>query len=128
MSARTKKLPTEGMVAITVHDKADITFILPRKSVKELLAFLKPYQTGNDDDARIPADEVFKDLYKKFGKIGATLRGCRARDGLTQAELAEKLEIKQSHISQMEHGKRVIGKKMAQKLASIFNTDYRLFL
>lgn len=126
MSERTKKLPTSDMVAITVHDKADITFMLPRRSVKELLAFLQPYQTDNDQ--LISADEVFKDLYQKYGKIGATLRGCRARNDLTQAKLAEMLEIEQSHISQMEHGKRVIGKKMAQKLAKIFDTDYRLFL
>ena len=73
-------------------------------------------------------DEAFADLYEKYSKIGTTLRGCRFRDGLTQKQLAEKLGIHQVHVSQMENGKRVIGKKMAQKLAKLFQTNYRLFL
>ncbi len=131
MSERMKKLPTEPietMVEIIVHDKEDSRFVLPQRSFKEVMKLLKPYRADNPDDELVPADEVFKDVYAKYGKVGATIRGGRARDGLTQVALAEKLGIKQSHVSQMEHGKRVIGKKMAQKLAKIFNTDYRLFL
>jgi ribosome-binding protein aMBF1 (putative translation factor) len=79
-------------------------------------------------DELIPADEVFKNLHQKYGKVGTTIRGFRSRDGMTQVELAKKLNIRQSHVSQMEHGKRVIGKKMAQKLAKLFNTHYQLFL
>ena len=79
-------------------------------------------------DELIPASEVFKDLDEKHGSVGATIRGLRARDALSQAELARKLRIHQTHVSEMKNKKRVIGKKMAQKLAKIFNTDYRLFL
>lgn len=128
MSEHMKRRLTEGMVEITVHDKEDLRFVLPRRSVKEIMKLLKPYRAEDDDEELVSPDEVFKDLYQKYGKVGTTIRGYRFRDGLTQAALAEKLGVKQSHISQMEHGKRVIGKKMAQKLAKIFNTDYRLFL
>jgi len=99
-----------------------------RVPIKKVSTSLEKIQVHDDDEELVPADEVFKDIHKKYGKQGANIRGFRFRDNLTQAELAKKLNILQSHISQMEHGKRVIGKKLAQKLAHIFNTDYRLFL
>lgn len=67
-------------------------------------------------------------LPEKYGKVGLTIRGLRIRDGLTQKELTKKLNIYQTHISQIEHGRRIVGKNLAQKLAKIFRTDYRLFL
>ena len=131
MSGHMKKLHTNNnFVEVTIHGKADARFVLPRKSAQDLLKTLKPFQVFKDDsgDELIPADEVFKGLYKQYGKIGSTIRGFRSRDGITQVELAKKLGIKQSHISQMEHGKRHIGKKMAHKMSKLFNTNYRLFL
>jgi plasmid maintenance system antidote protein VapI len=47
---------------------------------------------------------------------------------MTQVELAEKLDIPQQNISEMENGKRPIGKSMAKRLASIFRVNYRIFL
>lgn len=72
--------------------------------------------------------DVFKDEIKKYSEAGISLRGLRSREELTQKQLAKKLGISQHHISEMEHGKRPIGKKMAQKLAKILKTNYRLFL
>ncbi len=107
----------------------------PRYSVEDNLfvknvydSFSQSLQSQVDSEDEIPADEVFKDIDKKYGKVGAIIRGCRARDGLTQKQLARRLRIHQVHISQIENGKRVVGKKLAQKLAQVFNTDYRLFL
>lgn len=71
---------------------------------------------------------AFTDLIDKFSEAGATLRGLRMREGLTQTELALKMGIAQANISKMEHGKRLIGKAMAKKFASFFHTDYRIFL
>lgn len=82
----------------------------------------------NADNETIPADEMFKELDKKHGVIGSTIRGFRARDNMTQTELARRLGVHQSNVSQMEYSKRAIGKKMAEKLAKIFKTSYRLFL
>jgi DNA-binding XRE family transcriptional regulator len=56
------------------------------------------------------------------------LAGARQREGLTQRQLCEKSGIPQRHISEMENGKRAIGKETAKKLAAILNTDYRVFL
>ncbi len=59
---------------------------------------------------------------------GVVLRGLRNRDDLTQAELAKKTGMLQSHISEMENGSRSIGKTIAKKFAQVFNTDYKVFL
>jgi len=72
--------------------------------------------------------ELFKDEIKKYSEVGISLRGLRYREGFSQKQLAKKLNISQHYISKMEHGKRPIGKKMAQKLAKILKTDYRMFL
>lgn len=55
------------------------------------------------------------------------LRGLRYRAELTQKQLAKKLNIRQHHLSEMENAKRSIGKAMAQKLAKVFECDFRIF-
>jgi plasmid maintenance system antidote protein VapI len=42
--------------------------------------------------------------------------------------LAALVGISQTHISEMEHGKRPIGKDMARRLAKVLRADYRVFL
>lgn len=59
---------------------------------------------------------------------GTYLAGARHREGLTQRQLAEKSGIPQRHISEMENGKRSIGKENARRLAAALNADYRAFL
>jgi transcriptional regulator with XRE-family HTH domain len=59
---------------------------------------------------------------------GTLLRGSRNREGLTQQQLAERCSISRHHISEMENGRRTIGKKNAGKLAALLNVDPRLFL
>jgi DNA-binding XRE family transcriptional regulator len=128
MSAHTKKPHTNNLIEIIVQGTTQQKFILPRKVSPILLAFLRSLQIKQKENILVPANEVFKTLNKKYGKIGTTIRGLRAREELTQTELAKKLNIHQAHVSQIENGKRAIGKKLAKKLAKVFNTDYRLFL
>jgi DNA-binding XRE family transcriptional regulator len=59
---------------------------------------------------------------------GVCLAGARNREDFSQRHLAEKTGIPQRHISEMENGKRTIGKERAKILASALNTDYRVFL
>jgi ribosome-binding protein aMBF1 (putative translation factor) len=59
---------------------------------------------------------------------GVALSGARIKEGLTQKKLAENLRITQGHVSEMERGKRSIGKAMAKKIADVLNVDYRIFL
>ena len=59
---------------------------------------------------------------------GVILAGSRYKEDMTQAELAEKTGIPQSHISEMENGKRPITVKTAKILARALNTGYKVFL
>jgi len=72
--------------------------------------------------------EAFQEGIAQFSEIGLMLKGGRHKAGLTQKALAYQIGVKPHHISEMEHGKRPIGKKMSQKLAKIFGIDYRVFL
>jgi len=56
------------------------------------------------------------------------LRGIRNREGLTQQQLADICGISRRHISEMENGKRAIGKRNAAKLGTTLKADPRLFL
>lgn len=59
---------------------------------------------------------------------GVFLAGARYREGMTQAQLAEATGIPRRHISEMEHGKRPIGKLSAKKLAEALKVDPRRLL
>ena len=59
---------------------------------------------------------------------GHVLRGSRFREGLTQVQLAKLMGIPQRHISEMEHGKRPIGREMAKRLGKALNISYKVFL
>jgi DNA-binding XRE family transcriptional regulator len=98
---------------------------VPSKNVAKIRKFLKSIDHAVEISERelIPADEVFPGSHA--GKI---LRGLRTREDLTQAQLAEKIGVRPHHISEMEHGKRVIGKAMAQKMATVLNASYKMFL
>jgi len=76
----------------------------------------------------IPWKTSFKDLIDKYSEGGLALKGNRSKEEVTQKELATALGISQHHISEMENGKRPIGKEMAKRLAEYFKTDYRVFL
>jgi transcriptional regulator with XRE-family HTH domain len=59
---------------------------------------------------------------------GSAIRGLRLREGLTQEQLAQRLGIKRNNLSEMENGKRPIGKNMAKRLAETLHTNYKVFL
>ena len=73
-------------------------------------------------------DEVLHEMCGDLPRWAIALRGLRAREGLTQVKMSTLLGIPQGNISQIEHGKRPIGKQIAKRLAKMFKTDYRLFL
>jgi len=79
-------------------------------------------------ERKLPWREVFKEEIEKYGEAGLMLRGSRHKAEMTQNALADALGVSQNHISEMENGKRPIGKVMALRLAKFFKTDYRKFL
>lgn len=72
--------------------------------------------------------EAAKKDIRKHSEGGQMLRGSRFKEEISQTELAEAIGVKPHHISEMENGKRPIGKEMAHRLAKFFKVDYRLFL
>ncbi len=89
-----------------------------------------PYAVSNQvhEEKSISWREAFREGIEKFSEIGLVLKGGRHKAGLTQKALADQVGVKPHHISEMEHGKRSIGKNMAHRLAEILNVDYRVFL
>ena len=59
---------------------------------------------------------------------GVCLRGARAREGMTQKQLSEKTGVPMRHLSEMENGKRPIGKAMAKRLGEALGVGYKVFL
>lgn len=56
------------------------------------------------------------------------LRGYRFREALTQAQLAKLAGVSKQNISDMENGRRTIGKDVAQRLGKALNAPWKRFL
>jgi DNA-binding XRE family transcriptional regulator len=84
---------------------------------------LASYGAIAEEPESVPWEVVYPDFN---GSVA--LRGARKREALTQKELARLVGISQTHVSEMEHGKRPIGKEMAKRLAKALKVNYRVFL
>ncbi len=117
MQEPTKKRHTDNDI-ITLQLKVH------RKNAAKVEEFAKEIEEGGKHTYSLA--EVFPDLVDKEKTIA--LRAYRTREDLTQRELAKKVGIPQRHISEMETGKRVIGKEMAKRFAEVLGIDYRALL
>jgi DNA-binding XRE family transcriptional regulator len=106
----------------TTTDYVELRFRIPLRNLKKAKKALASY--GAEEAMESVA---WKEIYPRFTG-GVALRGARKRESLTQKQLAGLLGINQTHISEMEHGKRPIGKDMARRLAKVLKVDYRVFL
>jgi len=75
----------------------------------------------------VPWRELFPE-YTDEEVPGVCLARSKLKEGMTQKRLSELTGIPQSHISEMENGKRPIGKKRARVLAKVLNVGNKLFL
>lgn len=125
MSALTGKRPTEKRPAEGwVH--ARIT--LPLKQWPEARRALRAMKIKvEEEDELIPWRQAFPDL-KDEDMPGLHLKAARRNAGLTQIALSERTGIPQRHLSEMENGKRPIGRKTAGILAPVLAIDYRLLM
>ena len=116
MQAHTKKHPTKTV---------ELRFIGPIVNTARAIEALKLLGFVDTSDAA-PWREVLE--HKDEELPGTCLRGVRYREGLTQVKLAELTGIPQRHISEMESGKRPIGKETAKRLGKALNISYKVFL
>lgn len=79
-----------------------------------------------EEDRSYTVAEVFPEYIGREQQ--SALRAYRHREGLTQKQLSELTGIPQHHISEMENGKRTIGKERARRLAEALHCDYRRLL
>lgn len=126
MSAVAKMLPTEK-VSIKVGQRHTEVFFLPKNAAENLLLFIKNCQPELSGEG-IKLEDLEPSLKDPAQRIARVLRGARHKEEMSQVELAKKLNITQSDLSKMEHGKRPIGKKLAMRLSKILKVDYRIFL
>jgi len=117
---------SEPMKEQITGEFVDITIRVPAPLAARMHRLMQAALELIEDEAQERLYE-FEELFPDF-HAGNALRGARTREGLTQAQLAERVGIKIHHISEMENGKRPIGKEMARRLAKALNTSYKVFL
>ena len=115
MLVHTKKRPIESIRFYGHPDAID--------SLRQYARTVKAVETNPDS---IPVEEVHPEIVSN--PAGTYLKGIRCREDMTQQQLADTTGIPRRHISEMECGKRSIGKATARKLAETLRADYRLFL
>jgi DNA-binding XRE family transcriptional regulator len=115
MLARTKKHPTES-----------VKFYGSPQTIRRLRKYALSAGAIEVSADSIPVEEVSPELVAN--PHGVYLKGIRYREELTQEQLAELTGIPRRHISEMESGKRPIGRANARKLADALKADYRMFL
>ena len=118
MPAVTKKPRTEEQrVTLTLH-------VHPR-NVSKIKEYARAVESG--EDRYYTVDEVFPEY--TGNEQPPALRAYRTREGVTQKQLSSMTGIPQRHISEMENGKRGVGKERARKLAEALHvSDYRMLL
>jgi ribosome-binding protein aMBF1 (putative translation factor) len=81
------------------------------------LDILSEDEATDEQFVSIESTEYWKEMEKN--RIGTLLAGARLKAGLTQAQLAEKLKIRQNMISDYERGRRAYSDAMARRLAKV---------
>lgn len=97
----------------------------PKGVVNELQRKLKKYEQCQESGS---VDSFLKSVKGDLPDWAMYFRGIRHREDLTQKEMAKRLHLTQSNISDIERGQRPIGKKLARQIAEKFSAEYRLLL
>ncbi|MBU1193737.1 MAG: helix-turn-helix transcriptional regulator [Proteobacteria bacterium] len=108
------------------HTKVSLLFEGPAEKKDEAIAALKRLGFRTSENGHTPRRTAFAEF--KNNEAGTSLAGGRHKEGITQVNLSELTGIPQRHISEMERGKRPIGKKNAKLFATVLKVDYRVFL
>ncbi len=106
--------------------KPHIELSIHGEHIDELLAWIKKkYEVtvlaDEDRDTYLSVEntEFWKEMEKN--RIANILAGARLKAGLTQAQLAEKLGIRQNMVSDYECGRRKYSEAMAKRFGEVLN-------
>ena len=118
---KTRHTDTQGEIMVNVPLE-DIEKV--REAIRGVLELAgHTVRDVNDEGETLHAlEEVFPDAHP-----GRIVRGFRVREDITQEELAKRLGIAQTRVSELESGKRPISRNMAKRLAEVFHTSPRVF-
>ena len=116
----------------TTGNLTDIVLRVPSANAEAVIAGLEglfrlsghsllPMNT--DGEASHSLEEVFPERSPAM-----LLRGYRSKLDMTQAQLAEVMQVTQARISEWESGKRAVSIRAAKKLAGLFHVPYQKFL
>ena len=110
---------------LAVVKKPHIELSIQGENTEELIEWIsKKYEVkvltpGKSDSIPIEATDFWKEM--QSNRIGNLLAGARLKSGLTQAQLARKLNISQNMVSDYERGKRRLSQSMAKRMANVLN-------
>lgn len=107
---------------LALVNKPHIEISIHGEHVSELVDWIKKkYDVAvlseEPEETFIPIEST--EYWKKMEKnrVGNLLAGARLKAGLTQAELADKLGIRQNMVSDYERGRRTYSDDMAKRLS-----------
>ena len=133
MLVHTKKPPIKTKQLAERHfgikkresDCIQISVSIPAEKSDYIMQYLENQGCVCTDEKQdlVDAKELFADRTPANMLIGA-----RGKENITQVELSKLTGIPRRHISDMENGRRPIGKQNAMKLEKALNISYRLFL
>lgn len=67
-------------------------------------------------------------MHIQYDEVGKRIRRIRLKQNMSQAELAEKLGIAATHMSNIENGKTKLGLEIAVNLSEIFNVSIEFLI
>ena len=113
---------TDSIFYISYHHKV---YAIPTKIAEQFVL-----DAGKAKKLKIEKSilTAFDEVDKAHTKAGALLKGLRLRENLTQVAFAKRIKVTQANLSNMENGRRAIGKIIAKRIEKIFGTNYRYFL
>jgi len=125
MLVHTKKPLTKTNKASKTSGNTAFLVSCPVSNVSQIKKYLEKQGCilVNDEQEWVDAKGLFAERTYSNMLIGA-----RSKENITQIKLSELTGIPRRHISDMENGRRPIGKQNALKLGKALNVDYRVFL
>jgi DNA-binding XRE family transcriptional regulator len=116
----------EAMKKPHTDEMKEVHFIGSAEKISRLISQAKAMGLVDVSDS-VPWRKAFPEFAEESAPSIA-LRGAREKEGLTQKELARLTGIPQSNLSEMENGKRGIGKELASRLGKVLKVNYRILL